>query len=55
MLDFQLVIGPVTLGDAQRFIARQHGHCDAPHGWRYGALDRTSVAARGKPQANNCE
>ncbi|MBW4025403.1 MAG: hypothetical protein HIU92_20125 [Proteobacteria bacterium] len=56
VLDWQLQLGPVSSGQARRFIAQHHAHCGIPTAWRFhGAVfnGRTlmGVAIVGNPVA----
>lgn len=37
LLDWQLVLQPVTFRAAAAFVRRFHAHCGAPAGWRFGS------------------
>ena len=56
ILDWQLVIGPISHADARAFVARHHAHCRAPEVWRFHAAVRNGrtllgVALVGNPVA----
>jgi hypothetical protein len=35
-VDYGLKLGPVSFADAREFVERNHRHCKAPVGWKYG-------------------